>query len=214
MNVFPSSSTKTLYLRSVRCKARSSSITRRICSWFCAAYAACTTYRLVVMIIWTPLLGAFHFFAPLACWRGVVGMSQEMVHWRRGKESSQESRREKPKMQPEDLQARWKAQGEEIFAAVAQWRAAHPQATLAEIEQAVDEQMNRLRARMIEQAAQASAAAEREASQGLVCEQCGQALQARGRARRRWQTHGGQQVEVERTYVTCPQCGGGFFPPG
>src|SRR5690348_17918199 len=56
MNVFPSSSTKTLYLRSVRCKARSSSITRRICSWFCAAYAACTTYRLVVMITWTPLL--------------------------------------------------------------------------------------------------------------------------------------------------------------
>ena len=141
-------------------------------------------------------------------------MSQEMVHWRRGKESSQESRREKPKMQPEDLQERWKAQGEETFASVAQWRAAHPQATLAESEQAVDEQMNRLRARMIEQAAQASAAAESEASQGLVCEQCGQALQARGRARRRWQTHGGQQVEVERTYVTCPQCGGGFFPPG
>src|SRR5260370_28890706 len=24
--------------------------------------------------------GAFHFFAPLACWGGVVGMSQEMVH--------------------------------------------------------------------------------------------------------------------------------------
>jgi hypothetical protein len=66
-------------------------------------------------------------------------------------------------MQPEDLPARWEEQGEEIFAAVAQWRAAHPQATLAEIEQAVDEQMNRLRARMIEQAAQASAAAESEA---------------------------------------------------
>ena len=60
-------------------------------------------------------------------------------------------------MQPEDLQARWEEQGEDIFAAVAQWRAAHPKATLAEIEQAVDEQMNRLRARMIEQAAQASA---------------------------------------------------------
>jgi len=143
-----------------------------------------------------------------------VGISQEMVHWRRGKESSQESRREKPKMQPEDLQERWKEQGEEAFATVAQWRAAHPQATLAEIEHAVDEQMNRRRARMIEQAAQASAAAESEASQGLVCEQCGQALQARGRARRRWQTHGGQQVEVERTYVTCLKSGGGFFPPG
>ncbi len=117
-------------------------------------------------------------------------------------------------MQPEDLHERWKEQGEGTFAAVAQWRAAHPQATLAEIEQAVDEQLNRLRARMIEQAAQASAAAESEASQGLVCEQCGQPLQARGRAKRRWQTHGGQQVEVERTYVSCPQCGGGFFPPG
>ncbi len=117
-------------------------------------------------------------------------------------------------MQPEDLQARWKEQGEETFASVAQWRVAHPQATLAEIEQAVDEQMNRLRARMIEQAAQASAAAEHKAGQGLVCEQCGQPLQARGRAKRRWQTHGGQQVEVERTYVSCLKSGGGFFPPG
>jgi len=117
-------------------------------------------------------------------------------------------------MQPEDLQKHWEEQGEETFAAVAQWRVAHPKATLAEIEHAVDEQLNRLRARMIEQAAQASAAAEGETSQGLVCEQCEQPLQARGRAKRRWQTHGGQEVEVERTYVTCPQCGGGFFPPG
>jgi hypothetical protein len=117
-------------------------------------------------------------------------------------------------MLPEDLQKRWEEQGEDIFAAVAQWRAAHPKATLAEIEQAVDEQMNRLRARMIEQAAQASAAAESEASQGLVCEQCGQPRHSRGKARRKWQTQGGQQVEVERSYVTCPQCGGGFFPPG
>jgi RNase P subunit RPR2 len=117
-------------------------------------------------------------------------------------------------MQPEDLQARWKELGEQVFAGVAQWRATHRQATLAQIEQAVDEQLHRLRARMIEQAAQASAAAGSEASQGLVCEQCGAPLQARGRAKRHWQTQGGQQVEVERTYVSCPQCGGGFFPPG
>jgi hypothetical protein len=116
-------------------------------------------------------------------------------------------------MPPEDLQEHWKELGEQVFADVAQWRAAHPQATLAEIEHAVDEQIHRLRARMIEQAAQASAAAGSEASQGLVCEQCGKPLQARGRAKRRWQTQGGQQVEVERTYVSCPQCGGGFFPP-
>jgi RNase P subunit RPR2 len=116
-------------------------------------------------------------------------------------------------MQPEDLQKRWEEQGADIFAAVAQWRAAHPKATLAEIEQTVDEQVNRLRAGMIEQAVQASAAADHDGSQELVCEQCGHPLQARGHAKRRWQTHGGQEVEVERTYVTCPQCGGGFFPP-
>jgi t-SNARE complex subunit (syntaxin) len=41
-------------------------------------------------------------------------------------------------MQPEDLQQRWKEQGEEATAAIAQWRMAHPRATLAEIEQAID----------------------------------------------------------------------------
>ena len=49
-------------------------------------------------------------------------------------------------MHPEDLQQRWEEEGEDVFAAVAQWRAAHPKATLAEIEQAVDQQINRLRA--------------------------------------------------------------------
>jgi RNase P subunit RPR2 len=117
-------------------------------------------------------------------------------------------------MDAKELQEQWQEASQEAVTAVAQWRATHPQATLAEIERAVDEQMNRLRAQLIEEATQASAAADSEVSQGLVCEQCGQPLQARGRARRRWQTQGGQQVEVERTYVTCPQCGGGFFPPG
>jgi hypothetical protein len=146
--------------------------------------------------------------------RLLAGESQRVLHWRREKELSQESKRKKPKMQPEDLQERWKERGEQVFACVAQWRVAHPQATLAEIEQAVDEQIHRLRARMIEQAAQASAAAESTASQGLVCEQCGEPLQARGRAKRRGPPQGGQQVEVERTSVSCPHCGGGFFPPG
>ena len=136
-----------------------------------------------------------------------------MVHSEENR-SRPKSQEERPTMQPEELQESWKEQGEEAVATVAQWRVAHPKATLAEIEQAVDEQMNRLRAQLIEQAAQASVAAESEASQGLVCEQCGQALQARGRrdggGRRREES----RVEVERTYVTCPQCGGGFFPSG
>ena len=141
-------------------------------------------------------------------------MSQEMVHSEkeRSRPKSQEER--SPRCSPKTCTSVGKNKERKLLPPSRSGERPHPQATLAEIEQAVDEQMNRLRARMIEQAAQTSAAAESEASQGLMCEQCGQTLQARGRARRRWQTQGGQQVEVERTYVTCPQCGGGFFPPG
>lgn len=117
-------------------------------------------------------------------------------------------------METQGLQGSWQQQAEEAVARIAHWRQSHAQATLAQIERAVDEQMNRLRAQLIEEVAQASAAAGSESNAGRVCEQCGQPLQARGRARRRWQTQGGQQVEVERTYVSCPRCGGGFFPPG
>ncbi|MDQ6662591.1 MAG: hypothetical protein M3Z24_16705 [Chloroflexota bacterium] len=117
-------------------------------------------------------------------------------------------------MKAKELQESWKEQGEEVFAAVAQWRETNPKATLAEIEPAVDQQINRLRAQMIQEAAQSSEAASNEAGEGRVCEHCGKSLQARGRKRRRWQTQGDQQVEIERTYVTCPDCGGGFFPPG
>lgn len=117
-------------------------------------------------------------------------------------------------MPSEDVQARWTVLGEQVFTEVAQWRASHPHATLAEIEQTVDVQLHQLRARMIEHTAQASALSGNEASQGLCCEQCGKPLQARGQATRCWQTQGGQQVEVQRTYVSCPHCGSGFFPPG
>ena len=41
--------------------------------------------------------GCGSFFAPSACWEKVVGWSQRVVDWRRGKESFQEPRREKPK---------------------------------------------------------------------------------------------------------------------
>lgn len=115
-------------------------------------------------------------------------------------------------MDKQAMQEDWEREGKAVAEAVAHWRESHPKATLAEIEAVVDDQVNRFRARLIEGAAQASEAA--NALERLACEQCGRPLQARGRARRRWQTQGGQRVEVERAYVSCPQCGGGFFPPG
>jgi hypothetical protein len=66
------------------------------------------------------------------------GKRQDEVDSPREKELSEQSRREKCMIQPEELQKWWEEQGEEVFATAAQWRTAHPKATLIEIEQAGD----------------------------------------------------------------------------
>ena len=77
-----------------------------------------------------------------------------------------------------------------------------------------DEQMNRLRAGMIEEVAQASPLEQADAEQQTrKCPQCGERMQARGKHQRRLQTHGGQQVRLTRQYLSCPACGYSFFPP-
>src|SRR5437879_2987743 len=100
-----------------------------------------------------------------------------MVHWRRGRSRLSKQRKSK-QMETQGIEERWQKQAEEVVASVAQWRQKHPKATLAQIERAVDEQMNRLRAQLIEEAAQLGEVASDHGSQGRVCEQCGQALQA------------------------------------
>jgi hypothetical protein len=97
-----------------------------------------------------------------------------------------------------------------------QWRAAHPQATLREIEDAVDAQVNQLRAQLIQELVQMGEA--EEWSEGppegrLKCEHCGTVLQARGKQTRWLQTTGGEAIKLERRYGTCPECGQGLFPP-
>jgi YgiT-type zinc finger domain-containing protein len=50
--------------------------------------------------------------------------------------------------------------------------------------------------------------------EGVVCPNCGAQLEKKGKKKRKLQTRGGQEVEVEREYAVCPQCGQGIFPPG
>lgn len=94
----------------------------------------------------------------------------------------------------------------------------HPHATLKEIEVAIDERLVVLRARMVADAALASAAAAWEqevVAEQPICPQCGARLKHRGvRAARHLQTHGGQEVTLVREYGVCPACGAEFFPPG
>lgn len=98
-----------------------------------------------------------------------------------------------------------------------EWRQQHPTATLREIEEAVDERIKTLRAGMLEELVKMSSQAEwSEAAEEEKprCEQCGERLVSRGKRSRSVQTSGGKQIEIERSYGTCPKCGQGLFPPG
>jgi YgiT-type zinc finger domain-containing protein len=92
--------------------------------------------------------------------------------------------------------------------ALAQWRAAHPAATLAEIEAAVDRQLSAYRASLIMAAATGEGAAERP-----VCPACGQAMQQVGTRSRTLRTaHEGRLILTDPAW-RCPACGAGLFPP-
>lgn len=98
-----------------------------------------------------------------------------------------------------------------------QWRKEHPKATFREIEEAVDERVNQLRAQLIEdvvQMGETEAWNQKRDAERPMCATCGQPLSARGAQTRFIQTNGGEAIKLRRTYGTCPQCGEGFFPPG
>ena len=98
-----------------------------------------------------------------------------------------------------------------------QWRKEHPKATWAEIEAAVDEQINQLRAQLIQDVVQMGETEDWKQKPGEErprCVTCGKPLVARGEQIRFLQTTGGEAVKLMRTYGTCPQCGVGCFPPG
>ena len=108
------------------------------------------------------------------------------------------------------MQRSWAQLAEEAFAGMAEWRAQHPKATFREIEAAVDERLAAVRARMLEDAALASAATELASSD---CPQCGHKLGNGGVQRRTLLTNHNHHVQLSRRYGVCPACGEGLFPP-
>ena len=117
----------------------------------------------------------------------------------------------------EGIEQRWAVDAEAVWTGMADWRAAHPTATFSEIEAALDEQVHRVRARLLADLALASTAADVAAARGEErprCQACGTVLQARGPSERTLLTHGGAEVRLRRSYATCPRCGDGTFPPG
>jgi len=97
-----------------------------------------------------------------------------------------------------------------------EWRQQHPTATFAEIEQAIDAGLAGVRARMLQDVALASAAADLTAtgSERPRCPDCGTLLEAHGQETRTVTTTYDKPVRLRRSAARCPACGRRLFPPG
>jgi uncharacterized protein with PIN domain len=113
-----------------------------------------------------------------------------------------------------DPEAQWQRLSAEVLTGLREWRAAHPRATFAEIEAAVEERVQVVRARLLEDLALASAAADLTDGEAAACPTCGHRLQRRGAQTRTLTVPGAQAVQLRRQYAVCPACRTGLFPPG
>jgi hypothetical protein len=114
-----------------------------------------------------------------------------------------------------ELEQQWHDVASEVLSGFHTWRTQHPTATLSELEDALDSRWAVARARLLEDAALASAAADWP-RRGVrpVCPHCGAAMHSDGREARRLTTTGEQTLTLRRTRARCPACGTGLFPPG
>lgn len=118
-------------------------------------------------------------------------------------------------MNSEEMRKKWNRMSAEILSGMAEWQAQHPKATFRETETEVDKRLSELRAKMLSDAAMLNEEERWQVGgEGAVCPNCGVKLEKKGKKKRRLQTRGGQEVELEREYAVCPACGQGIFPPG
>lgn len=119
-------------------------------------------------------------------------------------------------METDRLFAQLQRESEEILTGMRDWRVAHPKATFAEIQTAVDERLDRLRGRLLQEIALASQAAEgaERVRSRPSCPDCGERMAPRGTRDRAVTVQGDQTVTLTRSYWVCPACQAGLFPPG
>lgn len=120
-------------------------------------------------------------------------------------------------MWTKETEARWQQLAEEVMTGMKEWRLAHRKATFKEIERALDERLAKVRARMLQDVALASAAADLKAAgveERPDCPECGQRLEDQGQEGRTLTTYYNQQIELSRSYALCSGCGTRVFPPG
>lgn len=98
---------------------------------------------------------------------------------------------------------------EQVQRELAAWRSTYPRATFAEIEVAVEQQLQRLRLQLLSEHAEAGFLEERP-----VCPKCGATMTPRARSRRTVILQGDRELDLDRDYLVCRSCGEGLFPPG
>jgi predicted RNA-binding Zn-ribbon protein involved in translation (DUF1610 family) len=113
------------------------------------------------------------------------------------------------------LETRWQALAEDVFIGMREWRQQHPTATFTEIEQALDERLAGVRARMLQDVALTSAATDLPTAGDARprCPDCGAVLEAHGQETRTVTTTYDKPVHLRRSAARCPACGRRLFPP-
>lgn len=109
------------------------------------------------------------------------------------------------------------AAGEDMRGRRKTWRQAHPQATFDEIEDAVQHEIVRLQAVLVDELLHAGDGKGERAAPAVaerpVCPTCGAAMRPCGQRQREVLSRMGQPVRLERDYYVCSACGAGLFPP-
>ncbi len=113
-------------------------------------------------------------------------------------------------MKRKEVKEKWQRLSEQVLEDVVHWREEHPKATMREIETEIDERLFELRARMLADTAEGSGESPRQEK----CPECGGRLVKKGKKKRTLLMREGWEVELEREYKVCLECGRGIFPPG
>lgn len=112
---------------------------------------------------------------------------------------------------------KWRDLQERLNEAIESWRREHPEATLTEIEEAVDGRVAEIRTQMVQDLAQAGRSAkiaELSKEERPRCPRWGQAVVANGKGVRKLKTAYEHQIQLERQQGYCQSCGLTFFPSG
>lgn len=101
---------------------------------------------------------------------------------------------------------------DEIEARLQAWRAAHPRATLTEMQTAVETELAAYRTALLTRLVQEATV--EQAAETPSCPACDQPLRRNGVKRRRLKDKEGTEVLLEREQWRCQRCGLTLFPPG